>query len=182
MARKRMVDPDIWTDNGFIELSWGARLLFLGMISRADDEGRGNASSKSMKAVIFPGDDVSLSKIDGFKAEIMKHTRSRFYDVNGQSYYQLDKWFAYQQIQHPKPSAIPQFNEHSLNSTVSVNEHSPQLINELTNQLINSDSLNDTARIGRPSAMRPPIPHVKKAGEALPDSIKNSFQRMGVKE
>jgi hypothetical protein len=150
-----MVDPDIWTDNGFIELGWGARLLFIGMISRADDEGRGNASSKSLKAVIFPGDDVSLLKIDGFKAEIEKYTRSKFYDVNGQSYYQLSKWFSYQQIQHPKPSAIPPFIEHSLNDTVPVNEHSPQLTNELVNKLNRADSMNVLGKSLGPSKMRP---------------------------
>lgn len=143
MARKRMVDPSIWTDNGFIELSWGARLLFLGLISRADDEGRGNASSKSLKAVIFPGDDTSLSKIEGFKAEVAKHTRTRFYEIDGQTYYQLDKWLAYQQIQYPKPSPIPPFNEHSMNDTGTINEHSPQLINELTNKLINKSAFNE---------------------------------------
>lgn len=138
-----MIEPDIWTDSGFIELSWGARLLFIGMISRADDEGRGNAASKSLKAAIFPGDDTSLSKIDGFKAEIEKYTRSKFYEVNGQSYYQLDKWLAHQQIQYPKPSAIPPFNEHSMNDTGTFNEHSPQLINELNNQLINKSAINE---------------------------------------
>lgn len=182
MARKRMVDPDIWTDAGFMEMSFGARLLFLGMISRADDEGRGNGSAKSLKAAIFPSDDVTTGRLDSFKKEVELHTRTKFYEINGQTYYQLDKWLSYQQIQHPKPSAIPPFNDHSMNSTGTFNEHSPQLINELTNQLTNGDSMNDPARIGRPSAKRPPIRGAKRAGDILPPEIRKSIENMRVKE
>lgn len=37
---------------------------------------------------------------------------------------------------------------------------------------------NDPGWIGRPSAKRPPIPGVKKAGEALPPDIRKSIERM----
>jgi len=54
MARKRMIDPSIWTNEKFGTLSTLAQVLFIGMISNADDEGRLKASSKYIKAVILP--------------------------------------------------------------------------------------------------------------------------------
>ena len=41
MARKRMIDPNIWDSEDFSKLSILGRLLFIGMFSNADDEGRG---------------------------------------------------------------------------------------------------------------------------------------------
>jgi len=153
VARKRMVNPDIWTDTGFMELSWGARLLFIGMISRADDEGRGNGSAKSLKAAIFPSDDITVSRIEKLKDEVQQFTRVKFYEANGQIYYQLLKWRLYQQIQYPSKSSIPPFNEDSLNATGKLNEDSHKLTNKLVNKLISADSMNEESH--GPSSMRP---------------------------
>jgi len=155
MARKRMVNPDIWTDAGFMELSWGARLLFIGLISRADDEGRGNGSAKSLKAAIFPSDDITIGKVEKLKEEVESFTRTKFYEINGQIYYQLHKWRSYQQIQHPTKSSIPPFIEDSLNTTGKLNEDSPQLVNELVNQIIRANSMSDDGKSPGPSLMRP---------------------------
>jgi len=155
MARKRMVDPDIWTDSGFMDLSWGARLLFLGLISRADDEGRGNGSAKSLKAAIFPSDEITVSRIEKLKEECELYTRTKFYEVNGQTYYQLAKWRSYQQIQHPTKSSIPPFIESSLNATGKLNEASPQLVSKLVSKLDRAESMSDTGMSHGPSLMRP---------------------------
>ena len=155
MARKRMVDPDIWTDAGFMDLSWGARLLFLGLISRADDEGRGNGSAKSLKAAVFPSDEITVGRIEKLKEECELYTRTKFYEANGQTYYQLAKWRSYQQIQHPTKSSIPPFIEASLNATGKLNEHSPQLVSQLVNKLDSADSVSGTGKSHGPSLMRP---------------------------
>ena len=41
MARKRMIDPAIWQSQDFSRLSMLAKLVFIGLFSYADDEGRG---------------------------------------------------------------------------------------------------------------------------------------------
>jgi hypothetical protein len=107
MARKRMIDPGIWTDEGFIELSGEARLMFIGIISNADDEGRGLASTKSLKARIFPSDEITLATVDCIKHALACHTNIVFYTVDGVEYYQLLKWRDYQTVDHPKPSTYP---------------------------------------------------------------------------
>ena len=57
MARKRMIDPSIWINEDFGTLSSLADLVFIGLFSIADDEGRCKASLASIKAVRFPYKD-----------------------------------------------------------------------------------------------------------------------------
>lgn len=107
MARKRMLDPNIWTDEGFLELRPLARLLFIGLISHADDEGRGTAGAKCLKARIFSGDDVSCEMVETLKGEVEEHLRVSFYTVEGTDYYQLARWDDYQVVNKPRPSTVP---------------------------------------------------------------------------
>ena len=61
MARKRMIDPQIWVIEDFSKLSFLSRLIWIGLISNADDEGRGKANISYLKSQLFPSDeDLSL--------------------------------------------------------------------------------------------------------------------------
>ena len=53
MARKRMIDPNIWESEDFSKLSVLARLVFIGIFSNADDDGRGRGKSAYLKSIIF---------------------------------------------------------------------------------------------------------------------------------
>jgi hypothetical protein len=107
-ARKRTIDPGIWSDEGFLQLSDGARLFFIGLISNADDDGRGSGGTKALAARIFPSEGAErITAIEGYKAEVVEHTHTVFYEANGSSYYALLKWKDYQRVDHPQPSPIP---------------------------------------------------------------------------
>jgi len=84
MARKRVIEPDIWSDEGFIELSHKGRLMFIGLITQSDDEGRGTGSARSIKAKIFPADEIQIDEIIQLKNEISKHVSVHFYTVDEQ--------------------------------------------------------------------------------------------------
>lgn len=107
MPRKRMLSPDIWTDEGFIECSPMARLLFIGLISHADDEGRGCAGTLALKSKIFPADKLKDVDMRRFLDEVIHKLRVRFYAVEGRDYYQLDRWTQHQYVQSKRPSTIP---------------------------------------------------------------------------
>ena len=96
MARKRQIDPDIWTSEQFITLSLEARLMFIGMISHADDEGRLRGSVMSLKATIFPADTYSLEKIKQWRKEVISNRLGLFYSVDGDEYICLPKFRKYQ--------------------------------------------------------------------------------------
>lgn len=125
-ARKRMIDPGIWTSEDFSNLSMLARLIWIGLISNADDEGRGKANSAYLKSQLFPYDDeLALKKIDNALIEIEKTMSIHFYEVEGKKYYQLTKWEKFQTINRPSPSQIPkQIIDCSQNIPKQINEHS----------------------------------------------------------
>ncbi len=91
MARQRVLQPSIWTDPGFLSMSDKGRLLWIGLISFADDEGRGNGAPKSLKASIFPGDNISSGKMVKLIQEVLQHVRVKFYEIGGQIYYQIGR-------------------------------------------------------------------------------------------
>ena len=97
-----MIKPDIWIDEGFLNLSIQARLLFIGMISGADDEGRGLATDRCLKAKVFPSDDVTLEQVRGFRGELADNVNVQFYEVDGREYYQMAKWKDHQKVEYAK--------------------------------------------------------------------------------
>ena len=107
MARKRMIDPSIWDDEGFSDLSFVGRLLFIGMFSYADDYGKGRANPKFLKSKVFPYDDMRVAEVDKALSEIGHKTSVQFYCVNGQSYYIFKNWKKWQKVEKPTASVIP---------------------------------------------------------------------------
>jgi len=103
-----MLDPGIWTDEGFLELSVSAKLFFIGLISHADDYGRGIASEKSLKAKIFPGASLPTGEIERFCEEVSDHMNVAFYQADdGSRFYSLTHWKRYQKVDRPSDSIIP---------------------------------------------------------------------------
>lgn len=60
MPRIRFIKPEFFTDPDVIDLSFGARLLFIGLWTYADREGRLEYDPRRLKHCLFPGDDVSI--------------------------------------------------------------------------------------------------------------------------
>ena len=108
MARRRMIDPNIWESEDFSKLSIIARLLFIGMFSLADDEGKGRAKAVYLKSVVFPYDDkIRIIDVETALSEIGLNMSVTFYAHNDNSYYRLDNWSVWQRVDKPQPSKIP---------------------------------------------------------------------------
>lgn len=84
-----------------------ARLLFIGLISQADDEGRGIAETVVLKAKIFPSDYLGLGQLEEWLGKIVFERMARIYVVDDTTYYDLPKWSTYQKINRPTPSILP---------------------------------------------------------------------------
>lgn len=129
MARKRMIDPSLWQSEDFSKLSILARLIWIGLFSNADDEGRGRANPVYIKSTLFAYDeDISLAKITKSLAEIEQSMSITMYEIDGKKYYQLESWAKFQVINRPSPSQIPPKNgafqdNHGVFSEYSVNNH-----------------------------------------------------------
>ena len=109
MARRRMIDPAMWQSEDFSRCSFLARLIFVGLISQADDEGRGKASPAYIKSTLFPYEDgIRLIDIEKALSEIGQHLSVTYYStIDGKQYYSLDSWMDWQTLDKPKPSKFP---------------------------------------------------------------------------
>lgn len=125
MARKRMIDPNIWASEDFAKLSTLAKLVFIGMFSNADDEGRGKAKAIYLKSVLFPYDEaIRVIDVDKTLSEISSNMSVTFYSHDGNEYYSLYNWSKWQKVEKPQKSNIPEFDEHSVIIRGTVGEQS----------------------------------------------------------
>ena len=108
-----MIDPSFWTDEKLGECTRDERLLFMGLISNADDEGYGRANPKLLRSSIFPYDDLRVSDLDKWLSRLGGFGLIALYQVKGQTYYYLPNFSRYQTINRPTPSSIPKPDEDS---------------------------------------------------------------------
>lgn len=119
MARQRMIHPDFWRSPHNEHLSFRQRLLWLGLISNADDEGRIKANPNFIRATVFPFDDLSSVSIKDDLALLTSEGLIIQYTNKEVDYIQIAKWGDFQKISHPQPSKIPAFEGLSLLNTNS---------------------------------------------------------------
>ena len=102
-----MLDPSLWDSETFGALSFGARILWVGCISNADDEGRLKASEAFLRASVFRYDDPTSLSIHGWLSELSVNGMLVLYEVSGRDYAYLPKWLEYQTINRPSKSKLP---------------------------------------------------------------------------
>lgn len=108
MARKRMISPEIWESSSFSKLTDFAKLIFIGLISNADDEGKGKANPGYIRSKLFPNDEERrVTDIKKALSDIALTMSITFYEVNGDSLYHLTNWARWQKIDRPTPSKFP---------------------------------------------------------------------------
>lgn len=112
--RIRSIKPEMFTDEKFIELSARAQLMFIGLISYADDEGRFAADVRQIAGALCLGrlaDDAkaTLSAVEAEMAEIAAAGMLRLYTVDGRRYGDLPGWSNHQRVDKPQPSEYPPF-------------------------------------------------------------------------
>jgi hypothetical protein len=102
-----MIDPGMWTDPKFMRLPERSRLLWIGLISNADDEGRLEGDPLYLKAVIFPSDPLSLEDVEAALTPILEKGMAEKYVVKGETYLHLPNWDKHQTIGKKFPSKFP---------------------------------------------------------------------------
>lgn len=108
MARIRTLKPEIWATPSVGTLTRDARLLFVGLITQADDEGRMLAVPRQVAGNCYPFDeDVTGEQITGWLAEIEVAGLIRTYESGGGRYLELSGWSRHQKISKPTPSRLP---------------------------------------------------------------------------
>jgi hypothetical protein len=113
MPRKRMIDPEFWSDEEIGSWSHQARLFYIGLWNFADDSGRFKAHDNLLKSQIFPY-DVKIS-IPDLKKEL--NHKIQWYEVGGLQYGYIRNFLKYQRIDRPTETKLPNPPKLDENST-----------------------------------------------------------------
>lgn len=106
-ARIRTLKPEVWEDEAVGKLGAWERLLFVGLITMADDEGRLRALPSAIAGHIFPYDDHPPAKILKWLDAIARAGLIQRYESDGTEYVQIKGWSAHQKINRPTASTLP---------------------------------------------------------------------------
>ena len=107
MPTRRMIDPAIWQSESMASLTRDQRLLFIGLFSNADDQGRLRGSVHLIRSTVFPFDDIGIEEIKGDLRAIEAEGSIALYEVDGKDYIQVAHWWDYQSPQWAYPSKYP---------------------------------------------------------------------------
>lgn len=109
MARIRTIKPEFWEDESVGTLSHPARLLFLGSLNLADDEGLLRWNEMYISSSIFPYDKVRPITVKSWMAELVDNDFIFSYKSG-----KIDQQIAYivtfhkhQRIDKPQPAKFP---------------------------------------------------------------------------
>lgn len=105
MARIRTIKPEFWSDEKLSLLDPLTRLVFLGLVSMADDAGRLVDNVKALDGMLFPNtDDTVLDALD-ILARLSRVLR--YVAPSGQHLIQIVNWH-HQKIDHPNKIVLPE--------------------------------------------------------------------------
>jgi hypothetical protein len=100
-GRIRTVKPDYWTSEQVMEMTRDARLCFIGMLNFCDDRGVHPASAKTLKAEVFPSDDLTIAAVSGLVAEMVEQGLVAEFEADGKAYWHVTGWTRHQKIDRP---------------------------------------------------------------------------------
>ena len=123
MARIRTIKPEFWTSEQIVDCLPITRLLFIGMWNFCDDDGNHPASARTLKMEVFPGDDITIDKVQECVDELIKNGLIILYESNGKEYWHVTGW-KHQKIDRPT-FKYPKFDEHSTITRRALDEASP---------------------------------------------------------
>ena len=107
MTKRRMISEDFFQSESIAELTMRQRLLVLGIIANADDQGRIRGHPQWLRSRIFPYDDFATKDIEDDLQVISKTNDTiLLYKAKGKRCIQLTNWWEYQTHQWAKPSDL----------------------------------------------------------------------------
>jgi len=175
MARARNIKPGFFANEDLVELPFSTRLLFIGLWTLADREGRLEDRPKRIKMALFPADNLDVDEALEMLADAGFLDR---YEHDGERYIQVTSFSKHQNPHRDeKASTIPAPCKHGANTVQEQYEHGGNRADSLIPDSPNPSSLN-------PETPKPPAagytPEFEDAWAAYPDrpgsSKKDSFK------
>jgi len=99
-----MIDPSIWTNRKFLRLSDKEKILFIGLFSISDDYGKLWYDILSIKATIFPLDQITEEEL----SISIKKLHDLKLIVTDEKVIKIHGWKNHQSVPKPSNSSIPE--------------------------------------------------------------------------
>nr|ELR5127992.1 hypothetical protein [Providencia rettgeri] len=141
MARARNIKPGFFTNDDLAECEPLARILFVGLWTVADREGRLEDKPRKIKAMVLPYDDADCDKL---LTQLHGKNFITRYVVDGNEFIQINNWKKHQNP-HMKEAAseIPEQVTQPTDIKEAPEKHHTSTVQEPEeNQTIPADSLN----------------------------------------
>lgn len=151
MARARNIKPGFFTNEDLVELDFATRLLFAGLWTVADREGRLQDRPKKIKIDVFPADNLD---IDAMLQQLHDTKFIQRYEVDGAKFIQITSWDKHQNPHHTeKASEIPGVNgEVTVKAPLKPKEAPKQDGGNLADSLIPDSLIPDSEKsAGKPA-------------------------------
>lgn len=125
MPRIRTIKPEFWSDEKLAPLPPIDRLVFLGLLSIADDKGRLVDNVKAIDGFLFASREGESSR-DSLETLASLARITRYTVDSGQNLIQINGWSKHQYIAHPSRYSLPapRRSEDSVESHDDVPKHS----------------------------------------------------------
>lgn len=108
MARIRMIQPSFWTSDDIARLSLQARLLYVGLWSLADDDGRFRDSLPLIRSAVFPLDEnLEKHEVAAWYEELITAGLVVRYTVDGRGYCHIPTFRRHQKPKYATQSKLP---------------------------------------------------------------------------
>ena len=92
MARIRTVKPEFWSSEQVMSCRPLARLLFIGIWNFCDDGGNHPLAPRTIKALVFPGDDITAEEVSELLGELEGANLILSYWAEGKNYLHVCGW------------------------------------------------------------------------------------------
>lgn len=147
MARIRTIKPEFWSSEQVMESRPLARLLFIGLWNFCDDGGNHPLAPRTIKALVFPGDDITTEAVSELLGELEGSGLTRSYTVDGRLYLHVNGW-KHQKIEkrtfkYPKPPQLIVEDEEPDNEDRSTNQEEVAEYSSSGSGVVVEESSND---------------------------------------
>ena len=143
-AKKRTLNPRIWSDEKLNCVEPLVRLLFIGLFSNADDDGQICGDEEFLAQLIFyRNHDITSDTIKNWLGKLATLDLIKFYETNNVKCIQVKNFSAYQTIRKNPMSKLPNkvITAQCVNDHVSAHERSRIDTGTLTSQCMNDHAL-----------------------------------------
>jgi len=107
MPRIRTIKPDFFTSLTIADLTYEARLTFIGLWTHVDDQGRCVDDARLVKAAVWPLDERTAKAVDVDLWELSDAELIYRYTVGVKKYLVVTSWGEHQKISHPAKAKLP---------------------------------------------------------------------------